>query len=366
MSIDTGDESAIEFLRGLVAISSVSTQERAAVEYMVETMAALGFDAEIDVAGNAVGRLGEGVRSLLLLGHIDTVPGEIPVRRERFGERDVLYGRGTVDAKGPLAAFVLAAARAAQENVLRDDFQIVVVGAVEEEAATSKGAYHVVETYPPADYVVIGEPSGWSRVTLGYKGRLLLDYRLERGVSHTAGQQRGVAEEAVEFWLRVRGYAAAYNADREGTFATLDPSLRWIRSESDGLVEWAEMSIGLRLPLGLDVDALVREATTAWRGDAQVSTRGYELPFRAEKRTPLTGAFLSAIRAEGEQATFVTKTGTSDMNVIGPRWNAPIVAYGPGDSNLDHTPNEHIDLGEYLKAIRVLTRVLGRLAAQGS
>ena len=83
---------------------------------------------------------------------------------------------------------------------------LTVIGAVEEEAATSAGAYHAVEQYHP-DFCVIGEPSGWSRVTLGYKGRLLVDYFLERAVSHTAGQERGACEEAVGFWLKVAGWA---------------------------------------------------------------------------------------------------------------------------------------------------------------
>ena len=46
------------------------------------------------------------------------------------------------------------------------------------------------------------------------------------------------------------------------------------------------------------------------------------------------------------------------MNVVGPAWHCPIVAYGPGDSSLDHTPNEHLDLAEYRQAIAILTRVL--------
>ncbi len=62
-------------------------------------MQALGFRARIDEAGNAIGELGKGERTIVLLGHIDTVPGQIRVRREG----DILFGRGTVDAKGPLA-----------------------------------------------------------------------------------------------------------------------------------------------------------------------------------------------------------------------------------------------------------------------
>jgi len=49
------------------------------------------------------------------------------------------------------------------------------------------------------------------------------------------------------------------------------------------------------------------------------------------------------------------------MNVVGPAWNVPIVAYGPGDSALDHTPRERISLPEYLQSIEVLKNVLHTL-----
>ncbi|MBL8760739.1 MAG: acetyl-lysine deacetylase, partial [Phycisphaerae bacterium] len=67
---------------------------------------------------------------------------------------------------------------------------------------------------------------------------------------------------------------------------------------------------------------------------------------------------------QGQRPTLRVKTGTSDMNVVAPRWNCPIAAYGPGDSALDHTPREHISLTEYLRAARVLTQALESLAAE--
>ena len=347
------DAAAIGFLEDIVRLYSPSTQEAAVASFSVEAMAALGYEAEVDAAGNAVGRLGAGDRQLLLLGHIDTVPGDLPVVRSS----GALHGRGSVDAKGPFAAFVYAAARAGGLPGLT----VTVVGAVEEECATSKGAYHVVESYPPADWVVIGEPSGWHRITVGYKGRLLIDYSLEQPMAHTAGRQRGVCEAAVDYWLEVAEWAQTENQSRSGAFATIDPSLREIGSRCDGFSESVAMTIGLRLPLGLDM-ARLRQVLLTHQGEARVTTRGLEVPFRADKRNALTSAFLSGIRAEGAQPAFVTKTGTSDMNVIGPRWQRPIVAYGPGDSSLDHTPEEHIALDEYLSAIRVLQRVIERLA----
>jgi len=347
------DDRAVHLLREMVAIPSPSGSEGAVAAFLAGEMQDLGFDAEIDRVGNVVGRIGPRPDRVAMVGHIDTVPGQIQVRIVDH----VLWGRGSVDAKGPMAAFVVAAARAAGVS----EASATVVGAVEEEAATSKGAYHLAES-PAPGFCIIGEPSGWHRITLGYKGRLLLDYALERPCSHSAGADTNVCEDAVAFWQRIVAVADAHNVNQSKRFNTLDPSLRHIRSSSDGLTQRVEMSIGLRVPPEYDVDELIARALTEWRDDADVLPRGREAPFRAEKRTPLTSAFLAAIRAEGARAAYVTKTGTSDMNVLGPRWRCPMVAYGPGDSSLDHTPEERLDLDEYLHSIRVLTRVLERLA----
>ncbi|HID64732.1 MAG TPA: [LysW]-lysine hydrolase [Anaerolineae bacterium] len=342
------DERAVGLLQEMLEIYSPSTQEGELAEYLVAAMAERGFRAYRDGAGNAVGELGDGERQILLLGHIDTVPGFIPVRIE--GE--IIYGRGAVDAKGPLAAFVAAAARVGPLPGKR----IVVVGAVEEEAATSKGARYLLDKFSP-DCVVIGEPSRWDRVTLGYKGRLLVDYALEQERSHTAGPRVGVCEAAVKFWQGVKDYARKYNRGKERMFERLDPSLRRIHSGGDGFSERVEATVALRLPPGLDAETL-KDAIEGLAGEARLTFYAGEAPFRAFKNTPLARAFLASIREHGGQPRFVLKSGTSDMNVVGPIWGCPIVAYGPGDSSLDHTPHEHLSLTEYGRAVKVLECVL--------
>jgi len=353
--VPISDQGAIDFLREIVAIYSPSTREAPVAEHIVSRLSRWGYDAEVDQAGNAVGRLGSDPHRLLLLGHIDTVLGQIDTRLED-GQ---LYGRGSVDAKGPFATMAIAAARAHEASGIG----VTVVGAVEEEAATSKGAYHVAETHAPAQFVIIGEPSRWNRITIGYKGRLLVDYRYERDMSHSAGADGTAAETAFRYWSALACLCEEHNHLRSKRFEMLDPSLRAIQSGGDGLRESVEMTIGIRVPLGVELEDL-GERLVAMGGDASVRLRGLERPWLSSKRSRLTGAFLTSIRAEGGRAAFVTKTGTSDLNVIGPRWQCPIVAYGPGDSALDHTPNEHLDLTEYLTAIRVLERTLVRLAGQ--
>jgi len=89
----------------------------------------------------------------------------------------------------------------------------------------------------------------------------------------------------------------------------------------------------------------------------------HEPPWRCDRNSVLVRSFLAAIReiAPDARPAFVSKTGTSDMNVAGPAWGCPILAYGPGDSDLDHTPNEHIHLEEYWRAVLVLEQALHNL-----
>ena len=348
---------SVDFLERLLSIPSPSGREHAVAAFLIEQMVNLGYQVRRDRAGNVIGAVGDpcAEKTIVLLGHMDTVPGLIPVRRE--GGK--LYGRGAVDAKGPLAAFVLAAARLASRL---HGAQVLVIGVVEEEIR-GRGAHHLAEVMAPPDCVIIGEPSGWQGITIGYKGMLSIDYRLVRPTGHSAGQGTPPTQEAVIFWNQLATLAEALNDGQSQRFHTLDPALREIQTYQDGLEDRVEMSIGLRLPLGSDVPALKRQMLS-WRDAADLAFPYMEPPFHAEKNTPLVRAMLKAIRDRGGVPRFKLKTGTSDMNVVGPAWGCPIVAYGPGDSTLDHTPEEHIEVEEFVRGIRVLVEVLQELSAQ--
>ncbi len=323
----------------------------------------MGLHAYLDEVGNVIASThdAEHVQDpVILLGHMDTVPGNIPVRIEN----GLLYGRGAVDAKGPLAAFLAATARVAQTGNVRRP--IIVIGAVEEEAATSSGAHAVVHRYSPSA-CIIGEPSGSQAVTIGYKGRLLVDCCVVRSSSHSAGPQHNSSEVGAAFWERVRFHAAEWNAQHapNSSFAALLPSLRSITGTQDGMEDQTKLVIGYRLPPAFDTAALQAQLEQwAHEDGVHVCFSGEEAAFQSTRTTPVARAFLSAIRSTGRQPTFKHKTGTSDMNVVGPVWGQNILAYGPGDSSLDHTPNEHISLAEYNTAIDVLEIVLRDLSQQ--
>ncbi|MGB7337804.1 MAG: [LysW]-lysine hydrolase [Phototrophicaceae bacterium] len=341
---------AEQLIHDLVAIASYSTQEAEASAFLVQWMREHGYEsAFVDEAGNAVGIIGSGSRDVVLLGHIDTFGGTPPVKIE---DRK-LYGRGSVDAKGALCTFAVAGLRAA----LPDDVRLIVIGAVEEEASSSKGARYAATQYQP-ELCVIGEPSNWDRITLGYKGRLLIEYEWRGALAHSAGQVLSAPEHAVNYWQNVQAYCDAINADETRIFGQLDATLQAINSGQDGAYGWSRALIGFRIPPSLSPQQieldLVPETGT-------IRAYGHEIAFVADKNNPLSRALRGAIRACDGTPRFVHKTGTADMNIVAPIWNCPIVAYGPGDSALDHTPDEHLDLDEYCRAIDVLSDALGRV-----
>ncbi len=347
----------VALLVNMLRIPSYSGEEGALAHFLAEQARQRGLHAYVDDAGNFIASTHRAEdadqQPIVLLGHMDTVRGDVPIRIEDGR----LYGRGAVDAKGPLAAFICATARL-QNTVQRP---IVIVGAVEEESATSRGARAVVNRYHPSA-CIIGEPSGSEAVTIGYKGRLLVHCTVTRSSSHSAGPAQSSSEGAAAFWERVRRHAEEWNqqsAPSGSAFAALQPSLRSINSEHDGLEDRTQLMIGYRLPPGYDIAAL-RTQLEQWASedDIKISFSGEEAAFQTNRTIPLARAFNSALRANSVQPTFKYKTGTSDMNVVASVWGQNIVAYGPGDSRLDHTPQEHIRIAEYHQAIDVLTTVL--------
>ena len=418
----------VSILRNMLAIPSYSRQESALAHYLLEQAQQMGLHACIDEAGNLIasthplaiaapaqgehaageratgdhegrpyyatnglvravhsplhshplhGRPGLGraavapldvtsdtdQQPIILLGHMDTVQGDIPVKLKD----GVLHGRGAVDAKGPLAAFLCATARLARlKHSSSLKHPVIVIGAVEEESATSLGARAVVERFQPFA-CIIGEPSGSQAVTIGYKGRLLVEYCITRPIRHSAVPGQNSSEVAIAFWNRICQHASAWNEQHaaNSTFSALMPSLRSINSDQDGLEEQTRLFIGYRLPPGYAIAGLhALLERWAYEDGAQISFSGEEVAFQTTRTTPLSRAFITAIRAVGGQPSFKLKTGTSDMNVVGPIWGQNILAYGPGDSRLDHTPHEHIHINEYLQAIDVLELVLRELVLQ--
>lgn len=340
--------SATSMLRRMVEIPSLTGEEDELAEYLVGAARGLGLSARRDEAGNLLAETGSHeAPTVMLLGHMDTTPGELPVY-EREG---VLHGRGAVDAKGPLATMLQAAAR------LRDssDIRVVVAGAVGEEG-DSPGARHLARGEPP-DAVIIGEPSGVGTVVLGYKGILRFRLDVRRPSVHNSHPAPKAVEVAADFWHAVRTRLAPLQ-DFPRAFDRTIPALVGLCGD----IRQATLDVQCRTPLGFDSTEL-RKWLRDKAGDDELTVVEEVPAVRSRRTDPVVGTLSSAVREHWGPPTLKVKLGTSDMNVVGPAWAVPIATYGPGDSRLDHTDHEHIVLSEYLTAVDILTTALRRLPA---
>ncbi len=361
------DVAAVELLVGAVTLPSSSGEETELANWLHGRLRPHFDTSGIDAAGNYVATIGSGPLRVYCLGHIDTVPGDIPVRIED----GVLWGRGSVDAKGSFCSHVTAVIRAFTANTeLRRQLSVTLLGAVGEEAPHSIGARHAVDSLPAPDLLFIGEPSGWQSLTLGYKGQLRLTVGVACPESHSAGSEASAADRLLAICTALRAETEALTppAAPETTrvFNQVQMTVTGVQSSSDGLQQQSEATVSFRLPPGVSaahaqrclMAAAARPFADAEKVNLQISSHGGVDAVLGDKDSRLSRVFRAAIRQHGGRPTFKVKTGTSDMNVVAPHWQVPVLAYGPGDSSLDHTPKERIPIADYLKAVVVTATAL--------
>jgi LysW-gamma-L-lysine carboxypeptidase len=329
-------EAARELLVDLVEIPSVSGNEDAAAERLYEFFEAHDRDVFLDEPGNVRAPKDD---SLLMTSHIDTVPGNIPVRVED----EVLYGRGSVDAKGSLVAMAVAAVETG----------VSFAGVVSEET-TSAGAKHLVASREPPDALINGEPSGWEGITLGYRGLLTGTYRSETPSGHSSRPEPNAIQNGMEWWCTVRDSVS--DDEENGLFdsVTAKPVAVEGGTSADGLAVDLELRVEFRLPPDTTGKALKAEAEAALR-EGRVTWTETMNPVLKSPRQPVARALRRAIRTQDARPRHLRKSGTSDMNTYAWAWDIPMASYGPGDSALDHTPDEHLSLDEFDVSVAVLT-----------
>lgn len=335
-------------LINLVGIQSISGKETEAVKYLVETLPALGWDSAFaDEAGNLVAEKGNGSKELVLLGHVDTVPGGPLFKLDG----NILWGRGAVDAKGALCAFAVAGGKVK----VPEDWKLTLIGAVREETDSWGARYRIPMHSPQA--CIIGEPSGCNGVTLGYRGSLRINIKGEDGGAHRSGDNGPLT-----------GCLMA-SAEILKTIELMDIPDKPIIERTTGAVAFMEgleevgryacIDIDIRLPVGEEPETWIEIAEkNALKWGVKAETRSAIKAHLVSNSDPVVRAFRVGIRKQlGSKPRLLAKGGTADFNLAS-EWHCPIAAYGPGDSHLDHTDQERIDLGEYSTSISVLEEVL--------
>ncbi|MEM2895963.1 MAG: M20/M25/M40 family metallo-hydrolase [Candidatus Bathyarchaeia archaeon] len=359
-------ERSVELLINLLKIYSPSGEEEKISDYLIKVMSKFGIESYKDEVGNIIGSCGKESPSVLFCGHIDTVPGFIPVEIKE----NRIHGRGAVDAKSSIASMIFATKLLREEDF---DGKIMIAGLVDEEGR-GLGIKHFLKNGVKADYVIFGEPSGIQNITIGYKGSLHLTVNCKTLTGHSASPWlfENAIEKSIEIWNLVKNFHLPEEKAGSIFYSITSCLTRLCGGGKPGLVpDESTIEMDLRFPPPFSpifIFEEIKKIIKKYEDENQkvkinISLEDFCPPFESKRDSLLVKSLAWAIRkVTSKQAVLVRKTGTADMNVLGQVLEVPIVAYGPGDSKLDHSPNEYIMVDEYLASIQVYKRAIMKLS----
>ena len=354
----------VKTLERALKLYTPSLREKSLSDFLANVCEDLGFrDIHTDDVGNIIATKGSGSPKIMLCGHMDTVPGRIRVRKED----DYIFGRGSSDAKGPLIAMLFAAASVEENNGT-----VTFVGAVDEEG-NATGIKNLTSNKPDVDYAIFGEPSGTKQITIGYKGRIAINMKINVGNSAHASAPwlaKNAIEESSLFVNEIKNKLETEQENKtKGMMLTA--TITEIKGGLSHNVtpKECDSTLDIRIPVGTDcksveekISKAVKEISEERQVEAFYSIIDETEPFEAEHSSPLVRALtLGILDIEKNRPTLIRKTGTGDMNVIGNKLSIPVVTYGPGDPHAAHTTDEKISIDEYLRGIEVLKRTIQHL-----
>lgn len=364
---------AERFLRDMIAIPSVTGQEGLMKDYLEGAFSGMGLDVEMQpVDGdrfNVIGRIGAGPIKLMLCTHMDVIPApdvslwQTPPFQATYRDGKI-FGRGSTDAKGQLAAMMAAMGRSIDLD------GVALAAVVEEETGRSLGANKLLEHYRP-EIAVIGEPTGL-RVAIAHKGAIRPVITVHGRASHSSRPESGVnainiACEAMRVVNEHRG-RVMQNKDpllgapslevtmvRGGDRINVTPercefyvdrrlvSNETIESASEGLrkaIEPLNKKPGARVDMKL---LCAYPSTSVDEGERVVRLVQHVLKEKGLPFAPVgfpAGCDMWAFRARG----------------------VPTVVLGAGDIAQAHIVDEYIDAGELHKASEIYEATLRLLA----
>ena len=353
---------AVEFLRKALEQYTPSRSEASLANLIKDKCVnELGFEqVHIDNVGNIIAVKGNGEPKILLCGHMDTVPGQIPVRiQDGF-----LYGRGASDAKAPLISMLLAAAEFPKQTGT-----IIFAGVVDEEG-NATGIKQLVKGKLSVDYAIFGEPSGIGNITIAYKGRLAIRLTCDVGNSAHASAPwlaKNSIEETYDFWNAIKSEIEILHV-KETRANSISCSLTEITGGSSHNVtpQTCRITIDIRIPTNTTcgkvlklIDDVINKVAINKGIKAVYRIEDNTEPFEADLTSPLVRALSLSIQdIKKKRPILLRKTGTGDMNILGNALKVPVVTYGPGDPHASHTANERVHIEEYVSSIDVFVRAL--------
>jgi succinyl-diaminopimelate desuccinylase len=400
--VDRATDEIVAFTADLVRIPTVNPPGELYEEcarFIGDRLAAARFDVEYVAAEgrpehtarhprvNVMGaRRGGPGRVVHLNGHIDVVPAGAGWTVDPFGGlvRDGrIYGRGVCDMKAGIAAALFAAEAIGRAGVALPG-TIEISGTVDEESGGFAGVAYLAETGRIArgrtDYVIIPEPLDVDRICIGHRGVYWFEVSAHGRIGH--GSMPFLGRSAIDGMGRllqaVREELGPQLASRRTAVPVVPPGARYATINVNG-IDGGQPVDGIQTPCVADLCRavfdrrfLIEEGFDATRDEIRDLVAGVEResdgvrfdirdlmivhPTRTPDGSPLVAALESAIqRILGRRPELIASPGTYDHKHVARIAGVPhCVAYGPGELELAHQPDEWCAIEDLVSATKVI------------
>jgi len=321
-----------------------------------------------------------------LNGHIDVVPPGEGWTLDPFAGvvRDGrIFGRGVCDMKAGIAAAVYAAEAIARAGVALPG-TLEISGTVDEESGGFAGVAWLAEQGRIAkartDYVIIPEPLNVDRISVGHRGVYWFELTLVGRMAHGSMPFLGVSaiDGMTEVLSAIRGELEPALAGRLTSMPVVPEAARHATINVNA-IEGGQPIAGIQSPCVADrcraifdrrflieetfgrakaeIDALVKRAVSRVPGvEHELRDLMVVDPVQTPHDSPVVSAVERAIgRVLDRQATLVASPGTYDHKHVARIAGIPhCIAYGPGELELAHQPDESCRIDDLVNATKVL------------
>lgn len=363
------------FLRDLIRLPSTSCHEEAVVRRIIAEMHKLGYTAEIDGMGNALGWLGTGPRLLAYDAHIDTAgPGDLSNWHfnpyEGFEDQERIGGLGASDQSGGMAAMLYGGKIMRDLGLLPEGMSVLMAGTVQEEDCDGLCWQYLIRDFLAArglrpEAVVSTEPTNGT-ICRGHRGRMEIRVEVRGRSCHGSAPERG--ENAIfamaPILIELERLAGNLGDDPFLGKGTLTVSEIFFSSPSRcAVADGCTISLDRRLTAGEDADSALNEirnlpSVVRLGEKASVSMYRYDkaswtgLHYPAEcffpawsipEEHPLCRAALRCWNNlfPNEKAVPGKWTFSTNAAAIAGMFGIPVIGFGPGREEQAHSPNEH-------------------------
>lgn len=327
--------------RELIDLPSLTGDEAEVANFLATYLTDLGYRVElqpvVDGRANLIATTADGPR-VFLSTHMDTVPPHIPSTEDD----DYIYGRGSCDAKGIIAAQIVAAERLRAEGA-----DIGLLFTVDEEAG-SLGA-KAANDHPLAascEYLINGEPTD-NILATGSKGSLRLRIKAQGRAGHSAYPEHG--QSAIDTLLDVLGDVRNCDWPSSEKFGETTCNIGTINggTRPNVIAAAAEAELQLRLVRpGVQIKELLERVVAG----------------RAELEYLSVAEPVELLAAEGFETAAVRFT--TDIPYL-TNWGTPLLI-GPGSILDAHTDHERVSKSELTAAVDHYARLFRTLIARSS